>query len=199
MNRFVLLVAVLAVGCESGPRRPGDSSAPYGPEEKDAQGVARQAFEKWNDANARGDVEASWEGMTKSLRQDWLWMRLKDNRDSIAQEHLQRMEPEERKTLDRWLTALEKAFPPPQRAQGLPESILLGRWVFDLYRSTFARARGEASGQAKARKVTEVYMGGDGGVTIITKLHGVPEIYSMEYEGNTWKVHLCMPAAHKKD
>jgi len=196
MRRVALMAALVAVGCYPAERSPGDSSRVDTDAERDAQRVSRDAFEKWNEANKRLDAETSWRGMTRSLRQTWLWGRLRDNTDQDTQLHLKRLDAEERKILDKWYEAHEKWQ--PQRAEMLPESILNGRWLFNLYRQTMERARGDIQTQAEARRVLEVYVGLDGGVTILTDTLGVRELYDMMFEGDGWKVNLCKPAPHKK-
>ncbi len=196
MKRLVLAAAIVAIGCFPSERAPGMSSAPETDAEREAQRVSREAFEKWNEANKRLDAEASWNGMTRSLRQTWLWTRLRDNTDQETQLHLARMDSQDRKILDKWYEAHEKWQ--PQRAEMLPEGILNGRWLFTLYRQTMERARGDIKAQAEARRVLEVYVGTDGGVTILTDTMGVRELYDMMFEGDGWKVNLCKPAPHKK-
>ncbi|MBI2932457.1 MAG: hypothetical protein HYY16_12465 [Planctomycetes bacterium] len=147
--------------------------------------IVRDTFERWNEALARGDVEAGYAGMSDGFKSHWLWARLRDRNDTVTQAHLAKLDPALRGLLDVWFNAHEKEQ--PQRAELLPQSLLNSRWLFDLYREHLTREKQTVTAEAKVRTVREVYLD-ETGATVTAETLGILAMYAMVVEGGRWKI-----------
>lgn len=184
MKRGLLLVlAACGAGCATDTL----SNPPRNAHEARVHDLVRRDFERWNDANERGDVAESWAGLADSRKQEWL-RNLMKSPDGLLAEHLARLNEYERTLIDKWVKILDKNR--AERAEGLPASLLYGRWIYDLYTAYFERAKTQTREEAAHRTIKDIYPGEDGGVTILTDRKGLTEMYGLRLQGDRWKVEV---------
>lgn len=155
------------------------------PKEQEADEI-RTTFEDWIDANVRGDVEASFTGMSAGMVSHWLW-RLFEVEDSTIMKARADLKGTLRTDLDLWLGYHQK-HRKGNRAERLPRSVLQSTWLRELYTAVFKSQQKIVKSRFSRLRILDVYVDASGATVSAKVGEGPTELFAMAIEGDRWKI-----------
>ena len=174
-------LVILTVSCGG----PADPREEY---KRIAKVQAREAFESWRDALARGDEVAGLKQMSDAMKSEWLYTLL-DHRDRDALKWKRGLDSKLRSEVDLWYLWCKKHRAKILRAEPLTRKVLDHPSFLYLWKEVFLPDRDAVIQQMLNLVVIQVTVDAIAVIVQVRNVRGEPELYQMIRDPRGgWKV-----------